>query len=171
MLGSAPLFRGTVTTTSQNTHVSPPSLLPRALGRAVSPQGHCLVLVSHPSTPILTRDRGHQRAQPLVLLLQGFADFPHILQALGAKGKKPKRPIQCCISGSLPIPTAPPPVPTGPVPLQCRPLHAGGQAVCVGLLYLETQSGECLLAFSNQQGPNSSILSSCEKLQFYRQGN
>lgn len=150
MLGSAPLFRGTVTPTSQNTHVSPPSLLPRALGipahtaegSAVFPQGHCLVLVSHPSTPILTSNRGHQSTQPLVLFLQGSADFPHVLQALGAKEKRPKGSIQCYINGSLPIPTAPPPVPTGPVPLQRRSLHSGGQPVCVGLLYLETQQRE-----------------------------
>ena len=171
MLGSAPLFRGTVTPTSQNTHVSPPSLLPRALGipahtaegSAVFPQGHCLVLVSHPSTPILTSNRGHQSTQPLVLFLQGSADFPHVLQALGAKEKRPKGSIATS-TGAFPSPQ--------PLHLCPQVLYLfnaglctlGGSQSVLGCFIWKHSKGKCLLAFSNQQGPISSISSSCGKI-------
>ena len=95
-----------------------------------------------PSAPILTRDRGHQCAQPLVLLLEGSADFPHVLQALGAKEK---RPVQSCVGDNLPVPTSP----FHPLPLfpQCRIWYLfragrcmlGGSQSVLGCLIWKTQ--------------------------------
>ena len=121
-------------TTARNRDVSPPPLHLHQATRGSS--------LPSPSAPILTRDRGHQCAQPLVLLLEGSADFPHVLQALGAKEK---RPIQSCVGDNLPVPTSP----FHPLPLfpQCRIWYLfragrcmlGGSQSVLGCLIWKTQ--------------------------------
>lgn len=155
--------------------MSPPSLLPGALsipGHTARSRDVCGPLhpcpgtpsgsgLPHPRPPALTGDRGHQRAQPLVLLLQGSADFPHVLQALGAKGK---RPIQCCISENLPDPTSPS-THTRWVWYLFRAGRCmlGGSQSVLGCLTCKTQRGkmrywEQLLIFSEQGGRTLSLL-------------
>lgn len=82
-------------TTARNREVSPPLHLHQVTRGSGLPRL---------SAAILTRDRCHQGAQPLVLLLEGSADFPHILQALRTKEK---RPIQCYVGDNHSIPTFP----------------------------------------------------------------
>lgn len=124
-----------------------------------------------PTVPILTRDRGHQCAQPLMLLLEGSTDFPHIFQALGAKEK---RLVQSCVGDNLPIPI--PPFHLLPLFSQCwiwylfragRCVLGGSQSVlgCLAWktqgrarLVIETLCESALRPFAKQPSPASTRL-------------
>jgi len=77
-----------------------------------------------------------------MLLLESSADFPHILQALGAKEK---RQVQSCIRDNLPGPTSPfhlvPPLPQGCIWYLFRAGRCvlGGSQSVLGCLIWKTQ--------------------------------